>query len=218
MRSVGGDAGVHGSPTQSSAPNSPKCLKSEATATSERLSYKLYTSEQKPPCLACPNSDSNACPKLADRIMYGRTGPVQFSWQVKFLTYINVGGRKVPGLGEYSHVIQKIEKNFSFTNPPAGDFEYTSPYWEAFDVRPGGESGIDYWQFEIPDGTSGSWSMSGTLYLVEKLPDGMAVGNVPDASGAPSTKTEPAGLGRILGTRRIGARFDFSGPNKRHHQ
>jgi hypothetical protein len=141
MRSVGGDAGVYGSPTQSSAPNSPKCLKSEATATSERLSYKLYTSEQKPPCLACPNSDSNACPKLADRIMYGRTGPVQFSWQVKFLTYINVGGRKVPGLGEYSHVIQKIEKNFSFTNPPAGDYNTHPPTGKPSMSGPAGKAG-----------------------------------------------------------------------------
>lgn len=154
---------------------------------------------------------------MADR-GYVATGPVQFSWQVKFLTFTNEGGTYRNGAGKYSHVIQKIEKHFDFNHPPTGDYKFTSPYWEAFDVRPHGQSEIDYWQFEIPDGTSGNWSMSGTVYLVEELPDGMAVGNVPDAGSAPSTTTEPAGLGRILGTRQIGAKFDFTGPDKKHHQ
>lgn len=134
------------------------------------------------------------------------------------MTFTKEGGSYKKGPRKYSHGNQKIEKNFSFTNSPTSDYNYTSPYWEAFDVRSGGQSGIDYWQFEIPDGTSGSWSMSGTLYLVEALPDGMTVGNVPDAGVVPSTPTEPAGLGRILGTSRIGAKFDFTGPYKKHLQ
>ena len=214
---MGGGAGVYGSPTQSSGSTSPNCLKSSATAKSEDLSEKLYTSQVTPPCLSCPNSDANACPKLADR-SYDRTGPVQFSWQVKFLTFTREGGSSKSGPGKYSHVIQKIEKNLDFSHPPASEYAYTPVYWEAFDVRPDGQSKIDYWQFELPDGASGNWSMTGTLYLVELLPDGMAAGNVADAGNLPSTTTEPARLGRILGTRRIGAKFDFTGPYKKHHQ
>lgn len=215
-RPVGG-AGVYGSPTQSSASNSPNCLKSTATAKSEDLSSRLDTSQVTPPCLSCTNSDANACPKLADR-SYVPTGPVQFSWQVKFLTFTREGGSSRSGPGKFSHVIQKIEKNVDFSQPPAGDYPYTPLYWEAFDVTGDGQSDIDYWQFELPDGASGNWSMAGTLYLVEQLPDGMAVGNVTDAGNLPSTTTEPDRLGRVLGTRRIGAKFDFTGPYKKHHQ
>lgn len=217
MRPVGGAPDVQRATPGNAASNSPNCLTSTATARSEDLSDKLDTSEVKPPCLACPNSDPRACPKLADRSYIG-TGPIQFSWQVRFLTYANQDGFYGKGVGKRTHVIQRVEKSFDFVNPPAGSYPYTSLYWEAFDVRPSGQSEIDYWQFEIPDGTSGSWTMTGTLHLAQELPDGMATGNVPEAGGVPSTTTEPKGLGRVVGTRRIGAKFDFTGPYKKHHQ
>jgi hypothetical protein len=178
----------------------------------------FYIYDVKPPCYACPNSDPNACPKLAQEIFPPvATPPVQFSWQVIFQTlFKDKRGTGMPGPGKKTHVIQKIEKAFNFTTSPASAYTYTSPYWEAFALDANGQTEIDYWQFEIPDLTAGTWEQKGTLYLTEQLPAGMAVGNVPDSAGAPSIATEPKGLGHICGTRRITGRFNFTGANKQH--
>jgi hypothetical protein len=136
------------------------------------------------------------------------TGPVAFSWQEKFL---NVGAP------HKAYVIQKIEKNFTFTTAPATPYSYTPLYWEAFPLLyNGSQTDIDYWQFDLPDGTSGTWAMKGTCYFSEQLPTGMVVGNVPDAGDLPSTTTQPKGLGHALGVRQIGAKFDFTAISKFH--
>ncbi len=171
-----------------------------------------------PPCYACPNSTPDACPKLAQEIFPPvATAPVQFSWQVRFNTIFWDKGIAKPGRGNNINVVQTMEKIFNFsTAQPA--YAFTPLYWESFLLDDAGQSERDFWQFELPDLTSGTWEVKSSLYLTEQTAAemGMAVGNVPDAGGAPSTLTEPKKLGRILGTRRITGRFDFTGATKRH--
>jgi len=177
-------------------------------ATMEDRSDRLDVLEKTPPCLACPNSHPDTCPKLAQRIFPPTaTGPVQFSWQVIFYRY---------GRATDTHVIQKIENTFGFSTPPATNYAYTPKYWEAFQLNNNDQTEIDYWQFELPDLSAGTWEKKGTLYLTDHLPAGMQVGNVNDAGGLPSSTTEPRGLGRVLGTRLFAGRFDFTGSPKTH--
>lgn len=177
----------------------------------------FWMKEEKPPCFACPNSLPDACPKLAQRIFPPvSTNPVSFSWQVRFGVIIEEGGKVKPGRAAKTHVIQKVETAFSFSTAPPANYPSTPVYWEAFAIDSNHQTDIDYWQFELPDLTAGTWEKKGTLYLVDQLPAGMAVGNVPDSAGAPSTATEPKGLGPVMATRRIAGRFDFTGTTKSH--
>lgn len=162
------------------------------------------------PCYACPNSLPNACPKLADKIIPPvATGPVQFSWQVKFLT-LGEGN-----IEKKAYVIQKINKVFNFSVPPPATYSLSTLYWEAFELK-NRQTDIDYWQFEIPDNTAGTWEMNASLYLADQLPQGMIANAAPEAHGLPSSTSEPKGLGRIRGTRRITGKFDFTGAVKNH--
>lgn len=167
-------------------------------------------SDETKPCYACPNSLPNACPKLADKILPPViTGPVQFSWQVKFLT-LGEGN-----IEKKAYVIQKINKVFNFSVPPSTAYTLSTLYWEAFELK-NRQTEIDYWQFEIPDTTAGTWEMNASLYLTDQLPQGMITNAAPEAHGLPSSTSEPKGLGRIRGTRRITGKFDFTGTNKNH--
>src|SRR6516225_6369316 len=79
---------------------STNCLTpANPTGKTQKLSPMFAYSQVTAPCLACPNSNPSACPKLGDkRIQPVNTGPVAFSWQEKFL---NVGAP------HKTHVIQK---------------------------------------------------------------------------------------------------------------
>ena len=189
-----------------------------AKGETEKLSPRIDIIDRKPPCFACPNSPPDACPKLAQRIFPPvATPPVQFSWQVHFLTMYREKGIWKKGRGPTdAFVVQMIEKAFNFTVPPAAPYPFTPLYWEAFQLNDHAQTDVDYWQFEIPDLTAGNWEMKGTLYLTDQLPNGMAVGNVADAAGAPSTTAKPDRLGARLATRRIAGAFDFTGAAKRH--
>ena len=193
------------------------CQTGQSDARIVKLSELLSISKVKAPCYACPNSDPDACPKLAQKIFPPiATGPVQFSWQVRFNSFYREKGIGKPGRGKNTHVIQRIQQTFNFTTPPASAYPYTPVYWEAFELDDHGQTEIDYWQLEIPDLTAGSWNREAALYLTDRLPEGMAVGNVPEASGVAATMNEPKGLGRILSTRQIGGMFDFTDKNKWH--
>jgi|GEM_PF-4094017 len=170
----------------------------------------FWISEVTAPCYACPNSSPDACPKLAQKIFPPvSTNPVSFSWQVRFGVIVEEWGKVKPGRAAKTHVIQKIENTFSFTTAPPAGYSTTPVYWEAFALDSNRQTDIDYWQFDLPDLAAGTWEKKGT-------PAGMAVGNVPDSAGAPSTATEPKGLGRVVATRRIGGKFDFTGTTKSH--
>lgn len=170
------------------------------------------------PCYACPNSLPDACPKLAQKMFPPvSTNPVSFSWQVRFGVIVEDGVKENPRRAAKTHVIQKIENTFSFSTAPSAGYPFTPVYWEAFALDSSYQTDIDYWQFDLPDLSAGTWEKKGTLYLVDQLPAGMAVGNVTDAGDLPSTTTEPKGLGRVVATRRVAGRFDFTGTAKRHH-
>jgi hypothetical protein len=195
------------------------CRTAESPTAQTTDSDFLKISQVTPPCYACPNSSPDACPKLAQKIIPPvATDPVQFSWQVRFLSFYRDKDTVKKGRGKNTHVIQKIEKKFSFDTGPVDPYRFDPVYWEAFELNEDGQTEVDYWQFDIPDLTAGTWEQDGTLYLTDQLPQGMAVGNVPDASGAPSTGNEPKGLGRIRGTRRITGVFGFTGPTKLHNK
>jgi hypothetical protein len=177
----------------------------------------FWMSEVTAPCYACPNSSPDACPKLAQKIFPPvSTNPVSFSWQVRFGVIVEEGGKMKPGRAAKTHVIQKIENTICFSTAPPSGYPSTPVYWEAFALDSNHQTDIDYWQFDLPDLTAGTWEKKGTLYLVDQLPAGMAPGNVPNSAGAPSTATEPKGLGRVVATRRIGGKFDFTGSTKSH--
>jgi hypothetical protein len=206
---VSGGGGVPELQRQSPpAAATPGCLGAgKATARTTDTSDLFYFSPVTEPCLACPDSDPWACPKLADYVFPPiMTDAVQFSWQMRFGTFYNDKGTIRPGPGKKTHVVQKIEVSFNFATAPAGGYNYTPLYWEAFALEPDGTTTIDHWQFELPDGTSGDWRYVGTVYLTEQLPAGMTVGAVAEAHELPSTTTEPKGLGRVVGTRQIGAK------------
>jgi hypothetical protein len=189
-----------------------------AKGKTEKLSPRIDINERTPPCFSCPNSPPDVCPKLAQKIFPPvATAPVQFSWQVDFLTMHREKGIWGKGRGPNDNfVVQMIEKAFNFSVPPADPYPFTPLYWEAFPLNDAAQTEIDYWQFELPDLSAGSWEMEGTLYLTDQLPNGMAVGNVADAGGVPSTAAKPDRLGAKLATRRIAGEFDFTGPAKRH--
>jgi hypothetical protein len=193
------------------------CQAIQSDAHVVKKSELLSIAEVAAPCYACPNSNPDACPKLAQKIFPPiATGPVQFSWQVRFNSFYREKGIGKPGRGKNTHVIQRIQQMFNFTTPPANPYPYTPVYWEAFELDDHGQTEVDYWQFEIPDLTAGSWTREAALYFTDQLPGGMAAGNVPEASGAAATTNEPKGLGRILGTRQIAGMFDFTQNNKWH--
>ncbi len=175
----------------------------------------FWMSEVTSPCYACPNSLPDACPKLAQKIFPPViTNPVSFSWQVRFGVIVEEGGKVKPGRAAKTHVIQKIENTTSFSTAPPSGYPSTPAYWEAFALDSNHQTDIDYW-LRSPDLTAGTWEKKGTLYLVDQFPSGWQWER-PDSAGAPSTATEPKGLGRVVATRRIGGKFDFTGTTKSH--
>ena len=154
--------------------------------------------EVTPPCLSCPISPENACPKLGDRSLTPRTAtPVQYSWQVRMKALPIAYRGKLPR--PKTHVVQKIESGPTFTTGGEDFQACANPYWEAFELDGNGNTVIDYWQAELPDGSAGTWSVKGTCYLTDGLPAGMEVTAGSCAVDLPSTTQEPRKLGRRAG-------------------
>ena len=191
----------------------PPCRATKAPAFSASGSKLFEIDTEKGPCYACPSSLPEACPRMYPP----GAGPVQFSWQAKFFVWHREDGAFGLGGGKKTYVIQKMEKVFNF-NPAVPNYQFTPLYWEAFEIGAGGETKRDHWQFELPDHTAGDWELKGTLYLTDSLPDGMAVGNVPDAGSLPSTINKPKGLGRVRGSRHAWGKFDFTDPANNWHE
>ena len=177
--------------------------------------YEFAFKEVNSPCLSCPNSPENACPKEGDTSLTPRTAtPVQYSWQARMTAVPAPYKNRLPR--PRTHVVQKIESAVSFTTG-GDDFQACgSPYWEAFELDANGSTAVDYWQAELPHGSAGTWSVKGTCYLTDGLPAGMEVRADSCAAALPSTTQEPRKLGRVVGERGFSGNFDFTGTAMRH--
>lgn len=139
-----------------------------------------------------------------------------FSWRVGFRTTLRRGW-----------IVQLIVNRF---NPHTCDSTlYTGwrpvpRYWEAWYVNRGGVvmprwgAVNDDWWRRFPSRSRGTWSMTGILYTVLRLPRTFRAHSVRDAHGLRATRSNPGGdvLGLVAGYRRRGGVWNFCPPHNYH--
>lgn len=140
----------------------------------------------------------------------------EFDWQIAWKTN-----------GRNGYVVQEVKNTYEAQRcdgTPSRTIRQTPQYWEAWYFDKKGISQQrdgainDTWgRFRNPE-TTGSWSMNGNVYWVDKLDasDGWGTGNVPDARDLVSTTTQPKNLGSSLLERRAVGVWDCCDGNNRH--
>jgi hypothetical protein len=76
----------------------------------------------------------------------------------------------------------------------------------------------DLWRRASAAPSQGNWRMRANLYTALRLPNGFAVGNVPDALSLPSTAAAPSRdeLGIVEASRGAAGRWNCCGPVATH--
>jgi len=126
--------------------------------------------------------------------------------------------------GRNGYLVQEIIATAQGTWCDGSDDPDTAPltphFWEAWRVQTdgsvhGGSPNDTFSTGRNAAGHTGTWSITGNVHWIEQLPPGFRVSAVPE-SNLFATTTQPAGLGPVLFTRRVGGSWDCCNGNNTH--